>query len=72
MKKQDFPCCQFGLTTKQEAAIEKWKQSLHRSKKPYYGRDVQYIFTPTGIGIGLTVRDTKTGKEKDFTDYDVW
>lgn len=62
----------FEINEKQAARIDKWLKSLHRSKKPYYGRDREYIFSPGAIGIGLTVRDLKTGKTKDFTDYDTW
>jgi len=62
----------FEINEKQKKAIDKWLRSLHRSKKPYYGRDVHYIFQNTGIGVSLDVKDLKTGKVKDFTDYDTW
>ena len=62
----------YEVSQKQADQIVKWLRSLHRSKKPYYGREVQYIFSPGAIGIGLTVVDVKTGKRKDFTDYDTW
>lgn len=32
----------------------------------------EYIVTPTGIGVGLTIRCPKCGVELDMTDYDMW
>lgn len=33
---------------------------------------VSYIMSPTGIGIGVTVKCNRCGDEVDITDYDLW
>lgn len=37
-------------------------------KDSYYS----YIFTPTGIGIGVSIRCNHCKVTKDITDYDSW
>ena len=63
----------FEINEKQKEQIQKWLKSLHRIKKPYHGRDVSYTFShASGIGVSLYVTDLKTGKQKEFTDYESW
>lgn len=31
-----------------------------------------YCFTPTEIGVGVSIRCSTCKKEKDITNYDVW
>jgi len=43
--------------------------------RPYYGAaggSLTYCFTPTGVGINLTVRHNGTGAALDVTDYESW
>ena len=64
----------FTLNKKEELAAKKFIKSLKRSKieKEIWGSRVSYTFTPTGIGVAVTVRDCITGETKDITDYDSW
>ena len=65
-------------------AIKKQKKQLKKRKQlpthvhisswemGYPASSVQYIFTPTGIGTCLVVKESVTGEELDVTDYDTW
>ncbi len=52
-----------------------WHLLTNGGKYPYYGAiagAVQYIFTPTSIGVAVKVKYTPTGEEINLTDYDEW
>ncbi len=36
------------------------------------GGGLSYIFSPTSIGLCLTVKESLTGEEIDLTEYDLW
>lgn len=61
---------EFKISADQMAKIQKWQNKI---KKKYgeYGL-YSFTFTPTGVGVGLTVFSYLANKQKDFTDYDLW
>lgn len=75
----------FGLTQSQCETIELWKKSVKKKvmkdfpgdalqpDEPYFGAiggSTTYSFTPTGVGMIITV---KYGNEElDLTEYDKW
>ena len=42
-------------------------REAYRAPKPY-----TYLFTPNGIGIGVTIRCPYCGKVQDITDVSTW
>lgn len=46
------------------------KFAKKHSKKCNSG--ISYTFTPTGIGMNITVQCLSCKKTKDITDYDCW
>lgn len=48
------------------------KERIDRWKTAQKGNDFSYIFTPTGIGCGVAIRNNDTKKEHNVTDYDSW
>lgn len=36
------------------------------------GGGLTYSFTPTGLGVIMTVKEAITGEELDLTDFDSW
>jgi hypothetical protein len=75
----------FGLTQSQCETIELWKKAVKENvmkdfppdilqpNEPYFGAigsGMTYSFTPTGLGMIITV---KYGNEElDLTEYDKW
>lgn len=51
--------------------IEKQKKEQGR-KVGSMGDRFSYIFSPTGLGTIIIVKDHLTGEEEDVTDYDSW
>ena len=52
-----------------------WEDLTMNGKYPYIGAiggGVVYKFTPTSIGLSVTVDYTPTGKSINLTDYDEW
>lgn len=75
----------FTVTDEQEKKIAEWEKSLapqicriqglSLEEGPYYGAiggGLTYLFTPTGIGLALTVKETITGEEINVTNYEDW
>jgi len=54
--------------------IKKWQQKQIKINKSNYtlGERWSYIFTPTGLGTIISVKDNILNVEKDFTNYDYW
>lgn len=64
----------FSLNEKEEKTLEDLLKSLDDVYGKLEDRKISYIFTPTGIGVNITVK-LKTSKyniKKDITDYDSW
>lgn len=65
----------FRLSDKEEKAAEKWMKK-RRKKYPDNGKfpcgRFTYTFTPSGIGMVVTIRDNAFQIEKDITDVSVW
>lgn len=53
-----------------EVALAQEFMDLHSQtcQTPYYS----YIFTPTGIGIGIKIVCNRCGKDTDITNYSNW
>lgn len=72
----------FSLTVEQRRKLQEWKAAqdaavaeMQNSEEPYYGAiggELKYNFTPTSIGVIVTVSHTLTNEEIDLTDYDSW
>lgn len=63
------------MNDKEKKAAEAWISKQRKKKKSpdtAIGGRFSYIFTPTGIGTAVTIRDGLTGEEKNITDYDTW
>lgn len=60
----------FKITEEQMAMIQKWQNKI-KKKHGEYGM-YSYTFTPTGVGVSLTVFSYLANKQKDFTNYDLW
>lgn len=60
----------FELNEKEEATLKEWQEAI---KKVFgeYGT-YEYRFSPTGIGINITVWSDLAKKEIDLTDVDSW
>lgn len=52
---------------KHKACRPKKNNDMFQQFAPY-----SYIFTPTGISVGVKIVCPYCGKEKDITDYDCW
>jgi hypothetical protein len=57
----------FEINIDQLKLMEKWKKKHDIEKSTY-----QYIFTPTGIGINLTVVNKHNKESIDLSEYDKW
>ena len=49
-----------------------WRKLLRIPVRGPYPAKYTYMFTPTGIGIGVKVRCNYCGEIKDITDYELW
>jgi hypothetical protein len=52
-----------------------FNEKTNNGEYPYYGAiggGLEYIFTPTGLGDCLVVREHFTKEEINVTDYDNW
>lgn len=62
----------FELTKEQEKKLDEWKNSLPEILDfATIGGAYTYQFTPTGLGVGLTVK-REDGHEIDLTEYEKW
>ena len=65
----------FTLSGKEYEKAQKWikkQKKKHGTKIGTIGDRFSYRFTPTGIGIGVTVIDALSGEEENVTDYSTW
>ncbi len=65
----------FEVTEDQQKQISKWVKRIQKKHGDYYGAiggGVTYMFTPTGLGVVLEVKESKTGETLNVTDYDNW
>lgn len=62
----------FELDDTQIKKFEKWKkkQTKKDSSLPTAGERWTFCFTPSGLGLIVSVIDQVTKKEKDLTDWD--
>ena len=66
---------EFKLNENEIKAAEEFEQKHMKcaQKKPStIGGHISYEFTPTAIGIGISVKWILCGEEKNITDYDLW
>lgn len=69
----------FSITDEKELkAIKKFEEKHCKTCKAKtsagypIGPVFTYCFTPTGIGIGISIRCSVCGKEENVTNYDIW
>lgn len=65
---------EFKLNDNEVKAAEKF-ENTHKHKevnKGAIGGHIQYIFTPTAVGTGKSIKCIICGKVKNITDYDCW
>lgn len=64
----------FELDKEQEAQFEAWRKSQMK-KDPRIamaGERWTFMFTPTGLGTVVNVKDNSLGDELDLTDWENW
>lgn len=65
---------QFELDDAQEAQFEAWRKS-QKEKDPHIataGERWTFMFTPTGLGTVVKVKDELLKEELDLTDWENW
>lgn len=62
----------FELSKEQIKKLEEWQDTLPDVYTGAIGGRYQYIFTPTGLGDALTVKDLSTKQVINLTEYDLW
>lgn len=65
----------FAAKALSEAGFEDIAPSIRMKGEAYYGAcggGYSYIFTPTSLGMGISVMNTLTGDEINLTNYDAW
>lgn len=64
----------FDLNEKEEKAINEWiiAQRKKKEKTTTIGGRFTFCFTPTGVGVGISIIDNLLGDKIDVTDYDCW
>lgn len=63
----------FKLTEKQKQKLSDWIKNNDPDKYcGAIGGRLTYSFTPTSIGIAVSVRDNITQLEIDLTEYEDW
>ena len=60
----------FELTEKQQGEIQEWQEAIQKVFGEYGSYD--FIFTPNGIGVGLTVYSHTAELGKDFSNIEEW
>lgn len=63
----------FTISEQDKKKIQEWKKTLPRPDVVgTIGDRFAYSFTPTGLGVMVTVKDFLSGQVLDLTDYDSW
>ena len=62
----------FSLTEKQKEKLSEWIRLLPDKIEGAIGGRYTFLFTPTSIGIAVSVRDNITQLEIDLTEYEDW
>lgn len=60
------------LNSDQEKKLSDWMDTLPEAYTGAIGGRIEYIITPTGLGLIIKVRDAVTKNELDLTDYSDW
>ena len=65
---------EFDLNDAQAKKLEKWKKKQLKKdpSMPAAGERWTFMFTPTGIGTVVKVKDECTGEVLDLTDWENW
>lgn len=65
----------FTVEEKELERADKWikqQQEKHGNKVGSIGDRFSYLFSPTGLGVLVSVLDRLTGETEDITDMDLW
>lgn len=65
---------EFKLSEKEEAAARQFMEE-HRHKDAYKGAiggHLEFLFSPTSIGVACCIHCTICGEKKNITDYSNW
>ena len=61
---------QFALDAEQVAKVRAWMAGKPKVYTGPIGGRLTYSFTPTSIGVAVSVKDCVTVEELDITDYE--
>lgn len=64
----------FEMSDTEEAKAKAWEatQLEKNNCMPTLGERFSYTFTPTSIGVAVSVTDNMLNEKLDVTDYDLW
>jgi hypothetical protein len=60
------------LNDRQAQQLDEWMKQLPEAYTGAIGGRIEYLITPTGLGLIIKVRDAVTKSELDLTDYNDW
>lgn len=60
------------LNDQQEKQLSEWMGKLPEAYTGAIGGRIEYIITPTGLGLIIKVRDAVTKSQLDLTDHSDW
>lgn len=69
---QNFSLNKLEITEANKFSSEHKKCESSLETAPAIGGRISYIFTPTALGVAVTIRCNCCGKEQEITDISTW